>query len=97
MMTFLKNELKYPEEAIKNNEEGTVVVRFVVSDKGDVCDAKVVRSVSKSLDAEALRAVNSMPAFKPGLVGDKPVNVYFTLPCRFALPKASTASESKKQ
>lgn len=97
MQTFLKNELKYPEEAIKNNEEGTVVVRFVVSDKGDVCDAKVIRSVSKSLDAEALRVVNSMPAFKPGLVGDKPVNVYFTLPCRFALPKASTASESKKQ
>lgn len=48
-------------------------------------DAKVVRSVDPYLDKEALRVINTMPKWKPGMQRGKPVRVKFTVPVMFRL------------
>jgi TonB family protein len=89
LISFLQENVKYPENAVKNDVEGRVLVQFIVDKTGQVCDAEVVRSVSEELDAEALRVVKSMPNFIPGRQDGKPVAVWFTLPITFKLQSKS--------
>jgi TonB family protein len=60
-------------------------VTFVVKKDGSITDAKVVKSVAPSLDAEALRVINAMPNWTPGKQGGQPVNVKYTVPLTFRL------------
>ena len=46
---------------------------------------KVLRSVDKDMDAEALRLINTMPKWKPGRQKGQPVAVKFTVPVMFRL------------
>ena len=85
MMKFLQQNIKYPEEAKKSGAQGRVIVQFVVEKDGSVTDAKVVKSVSPELDAEALRVVKSMPKWIPGEQRGEKVRVQFTLPVMFKM------------
>ena len=82
---WLAENMKYPSEAVKNKEQGRVVVQFIVSKEGEVMEPKIIRSVSPSLDKEALRVVSSMPKWKPGKANGKPVAVHYMLPVSFKL------------
>lgn len=84
---FLAQNLRYPEKAMSNKTEGTVVVQFEVMKTGKIGNVKVVRKVDAELEAEAVRVVKSMPDFIPGKINGKPVNVIYTLPIMFKLPK----------
>ncbi|MDE6484455.1 MAG: M56 family metallopeptidase [Duncaniella sp.] len=85
MMIYLSNNLRYPEKAFKENIEGRVVARFVVSAEGKVKDAEIVKGISPELDAEALCVVSSLPDFTPGYNNGNAVACYFTLPIVFKL------------
>ena len=82
---FIKQHLQYPDEAQKNHEEGRVIVQFVVNSLGEIKKAKVVKSVSPSLNTEALRVINSFPAWIPGEMNGQKVSVYQVLPVSFKL------------
>ena len=84
MREFIQKTLKYPEEAKKNKVQATVLVNFVIDKEGKIRNPKVIRS-SPELNDEALRVLNSMPAWIPGKQGGKPVPVSYTLPIKFAL------------
>ena len=75
----------YPEIASENGVSGRVLVQFTVDSKGNVVNAKVLRSVDPALDKEALRVVMSSPKWKPGKQRGKAVNVLFTFPINFVL------------
>ena len=92
LMSFLKDNIKYPAEAEKAGKQGRVVVTFVVGKDGAVNNAKVVRSVDEKLDAEALRVVNAMPKWQPGKQRGQEVNVMYTIPVTFRL---ATPAEKK--
>jgi len=83
LFQFIRQNILYPEEAYKNKIEGKVVVQFVVSETGTISDAKVIKKLSPDLDEEALRVVNTFPAWTPGKQNGKNVPVYFTLPIVF--------------
>ena len=87
LMKFIKDNMIYPSEALKNKIEGKVIVQFVVNKTGKVGKIKVVRSVNKELDQEAVRLIKMLPDFSPGRnnVGE-PVNVWYILPVIFKLP-----------
>ncbi len=87
LMSFLKDNIKYPAEAEKAGKQGRVVVTFVVGKDGAVNNAKVVKSVDEKLDAEALRVVNAMPKWQPGKQRGQEVNVMYTIPVTFRLNK----------
>lgn len=85
LLKFLQNNLKYPENAMKNNVQGRVIVQFVVEKDGTLTEFKVARSVDPDLDAEALRVLQTMPKWKPGMQRGKIVRVKFTVPVSFKL------------
>ena len=85
MMEFLRNTVKYPEEAMKNGIQGRVVIQFIVEKDGSISGAEVIKKVNEQLDAEALRVVGEMPNWTPGKQKGKEVRVKFTLPVTFRL------------
>ena len=85
LFKWLSANIKYPKEAQANKEQGRVIVRFIIDKDGKVTDAKVVRSISPSLNKEALRLIEAMPRWKPGEKNGQPVAVPFTLPITFKL------------
>lgn len=82
---WLSENLRYPKDAVSRKEQGRVMVRFIVTDKGEVNQPEIVRSVSPSLDKEALRVVSKMPAWNPGRNGNKNVATKYMLPIIFSL------------
>lgn len=92
---FLTNTLVYPESAKKNKTEGTVYVTFVVEKDGKISGAQVLRGIGDGCDEAAIHAVNSMPAWKPGMLRGEPVPVQFTMPIKFSLEKNIDGDEIK--
>ena len=82
---WIPDHIKYPVIAAENGIQGKVYVQFVVDKDGSVTNAKIARGVDPSLDQEALRVVNSLPKWKPGMQRGKPVRVSFTVPINFQL------------
>lgn len=87
LMSFIKQNLEYPEWEKGNKIEGKVFVNFVVDKNGKIKDLKISRSVqgSKNFDKEVLRVMNSMPDWTPGQQDKKNVDVQFNLPINFKL------------
>ena len=82
---WLSENLRYPKDAVSRKEQGRVMVCFIVTDKGEVIKPEIVRSVTPSLDKEALRVVSKMPAWNPGRNGNKNVATKYMLPIIFSL------------
>ena len=85
LMKYLQSHINYPPMAAENNVQGRVVVQFVVDKTGKVGEVKVVRSVDKDLDKEAVRVCKSLPKFTPGRQNGQAVSVWYTLPVTFKL------------
>jgi TonB family protein len=85
LLKFIAEHTQYPESAKNNNIQGRVIVRFCVSSKGYVNRASVLKGVAPELDKEALKVVSSLPQFKPGRQGGKPVPVWYMVPITFTL------------
>ena len=83
MFEFIVNNMEYPVKAREKGVEGVVYVNFVINKTGAVTKAKVMRGIGSGCDEEALRVVNAMPDWNPGLQRGKPVNVSFNLPVKF--------------
>lgn len=85
LLKFIGENTIYPEIAKENNIQGRVIVRFCVTSKGGVSQVSILKGVDPELDAEAIRVVNTLPAFKPGKQGGKPVPVWYMVPITFTL------------
>ena len=82
---WVNTQLKYPDAAKAAGEQGRVTLQFTIGTDGEVSNVKILRGVSETLDAEALRVVSSSPNWEPGKVNGKPVSVTFTFPVVFKL------------
>ena len=82
---FMETTLRYPREAMMQGDQGTVFVTFVVRYDGRITDARVLRGISPELDEEAIRVVNMMPDWEPGIHRGEPVSIRFNMPIRFRL------------
>lgn len=51
---------------MENEIQGTVYLSFIVEIDGALTDIKVMRGVSKTLDAEVIRLIKLMPKWKAG-------------------------------
>ena len=85
LMKYLSTHINYPTMAMENNVQGRVVVKFVVTKSGKIGEVKVVRSVDRDLDKEAVRVCKTLPDFIPGKMNGQAVNVWYTLPVSFKL------------
>lgn len=85
VMQYLAKSIKYPVLAQEHKEEGQVILKMVISKDGSLSNISVLRSVSPSLDAEAIRVVSNMPKWEPGQQRGQAVAVEYTLPITFRL------------
>lgn len=85
LMTYFKDNIKYPKAAQDKKVQGRVIVQFVVEKDGTPTEFNVVRSVDPDLDAEALRVLGGMPKWKPGMQKGQVVRVKYTVPVAFRL------------
>lgn len=85
MSTFLSSEMTYPELALKQGLEGTVIVNFRISKDGKILNPYVSKGVHPNLDKEALRLVSNMPNWIPAKQNGEPREVPYQLPIRFEL------------
>ena len=85
LMQWLTKNLKYPPTARSQNIQGTVLVRFIVNADGSIDDVKVAKSADPLLDREALRVVQMMPEWEPGVKNGKPIRSLVGIPIVFKL------------
>jgi TonB family protein len=92
LRAFIKNNMVYPIEAIKDSLQGKVYVTFVVTKTGKVENAEIARGIHPLLDKEAIRVVSLMPDWKPGVqynpgkIGAQKIAFSYTIPVNFKLP-----------
>lgn len=76
---------RYPRMARRRGCEGTVLIKVLVTREGKVKEAKVGQSSGYGvLDRSALNAVKGW-LFVPGMKGDQAVEMWVSVPIRFAL------------
>ncbi len=86
LMRHLVTNIVYPKESMDANEQGRVLVAFVVEKDGSISDVKIAKSSGfDRLDAEAVRVVREMPAWAPGKHEGEVVRARFVLPVNFRL------------
>jgi protein TonB len=75
----------YPRIARRRGYEGTVVLEVLVNTKGRVADYRIIRSCGHPvLDRAAAKSIRNW-LFKPGMRGDKNVDMWVKVPIRFEL------------
>lgn len=94
LTAFIGKNLKYPEDARKKKYEGSVYVSLVVNKEGNITHVNVIKGISTTCDAEAVRVIKAMPNWKPGYQNGKKVNTRFVLPINF---KIQAEKETKKK
>jgi len=95
IMEHIGGLVNYPADAREAEVSGTVYVLFIIEKDGSVTGMKVMRSIRvddpslsdavASLEEEALKAVSSLPDFRPGTEGGDPVRVEYVVPVKFVL------------
>lgn len=86
LYNYLVSNIHYPADALAKRVQGRVIVKFIVEKDGSISTPIVIRSISPSLDKEALRIVTSMPKWIPGQQNSKKVRVEYYVPVNFKLP-----------
>jgi len=85
LLKYIAEHTIYPAEALENNIEGRVFLRFVVASDGSVKRIEIIRGLNPVLDAEAIRVVSTLPAWKPGRQNGAAVPVWFSIPVTFKI------------
>ena len=93
LMDFLKENIKYPEQAEREGIEGRVVTGFIVERDGSVSNIEIIKSVHPLLDAEVVRVLSLMPNWIPGKQHGIPIRVRYSMPVTFRLQEAPVQPE----
>lgn len=84
---YLNREIAYPTSALKDSIEGVESVSFMIDENGKPDQIKVLHSLGRDFDEEAIRLIKSMPAWKPATLDEKPVASRVSLPLTFTIHK----------
>lgn len=57
---FIRENLRYPAEALEKGIQGDVIIKYKVTGKGEVIDPEVVKGIGHGCDEEALRLVSML-------------------------------------
>lgn len=96
LLKYIATNIKYPKESQDNGEQGRVICSFIVGRDGSVNNPEVLRGVTPLLNEEAVRVINTMPRWNPGMQRGKAVAVKYTVPITFRLksPVVETKEET---
>lgn len=93
MQKFIRENLKYPEDAQRAGIQGRITTQFIVTAEGQIENIRIIRGISPSCDAEVVRVIKAMPKWIPGQENGKDVAVYYALPILYRLPAKSSKAK----
>jgi len=79
---YIGKKFSYPQQLLKSKPKGTIILSFVIGKDGRISEVQVTQSVHPLLDAEAVRVVENMPKWEPGIQYGKPVRVKYNIPIK---------------
>ena len=90
VVTYLANNVNYPEQAKNQGIEGVVYLSFVVDENGAIVNPILLKDIGGGCGEEALKAFRGMPAWHPGILHNKKVNVQLQIPVEFRFSEFET-------
>ena len=87
MYKYLSENVNYPHDAKKYGIEGKVIVKFYIDENGKIVNTTVISKTAEILNRSAIKCVNEMPNWFPGLQDGEKVKVGYTIPIIFKLDK----------
>lgn len=89
LLSFMYNNIRYPQQAQQEGIEGTVVLSFVVEPDSTISNLSVRKDIGGGCGVEAMRVASQMNnigvRWSPGKKGGKLVRTQFNLPIRFKI------------
>ncbi|HTH54535.1 MAG TPA: TonB family protein [Cyclobacteriaceae bacterium] len=85
---YLDKNVRYPQEALKDNIKGKVKVEFSVKIDGTLDDYKVVKSLGHGCDEEVIRLIKEGPKWSPTTENGQPVESTVLVGVKFDPAKA---------
>jgi protein TonB len=82
---WIRQRLRYPGRALRNQVEGRVLVRFTLDAQGRVQHPQISKGLEAGCDEEVLRVVARMPAWRPAVREGQPVAVPYELAVWFSI------------
>lgn len=92
---WVHTQLAYPVEAYEKGISGQVVLKFIISKEGLLTNVGVLASPDRSLSDEAVRVLESSPAWTPGEQSGKRVDVAYVIPVTFSLAEEPVAEDEQ--
>ena len=83
-MLYLNRNFRYPQEAIDNEIEGTVMIQFIVDKEGNVSNVEAV-SGPNELREEAIRVIKKSGKWEPAIQNGRNVKSYKRQSVQFKL------------
>lgn len=97
MMKFISSNVSYPNVCRENSIAGKVFIKFIVDIEGNVTNAEVIKSSGCTLlDKEALRVIQAMPLWTPGMQSGRKVRTYYNIPINFKLDSETPSIQLKQ-
>lgn len=91
---FLAREIKYPDEAKKNNVQGKVFLTFIVEKDGSLNEIKAAgRTLGYGTDEEAIRVLKLSPKWESGKVKGESVRVQYHMPVGFEMTGKTNSND----
>ena len=89
-LRFLNKNLRFPDDALNNNIQGTVIVQFIVDKEGNVSDVQAISGPDQGgLRDEAIRVIRKSGQWLPAIQNGVKVKSYKRQPVIFVLASAS--------
>ena len=84
---LINSRIVYPQDARENGASGKVIIQFVIEKNGSMTHPRIVKDVKDypSMTQAALKSIENMPAWRPGIVKGKPVRSYVEVPVAFTI------------
>lgn len=95
LQKYIATNINYPSDAIEMNEQGIVIISFIVKSDGKIDNVEVVKGVSKSLDQEAIRIISQMQDWIPAEAKGEKVDTKCQLPIKFHLENGRSKKKRK--
>ena len=86
-VNYLNKNLKYPQEAINKEMQGTVLARFIVNLDGTLSDLKIIKSPGKILSEETIRVIRNSGNWIPATNKGQRVKAYKIQPVVYKLER----------
>jgi len=82
---YLTKNMRYPSAAQRAGVSGLVLVKFLVEKNGEITHVQVLKELGFGTGEEAMRLVQKMPRWRPGMQSGQAVRVWYNLPINFTM------------